>query len=532
MNHSSWRICPPVFFGSTLIILMVVGLAIAIPEQFAETVGAIKGTLVGQIGSFYLVSMTAFLVFALWLACGRFGKVRLSADDSEPEFNRLTWFTMLFSAGMGIGLLFFSVAEPVMHYVSPPTGDAYTREAARQAMGLTFFHWGLHPWSVYAIVGLCLGYFTFRKGQPLSMRSALVPLLGDRALGRIGDCVDVLAVVSTMFGVATSLGLGAMQIASGLHQVVSFSESTGVYLGIIAAITTAATISVVTGLKAGIRRLSEFNMSCAALLLVFVFITGPTVFLIVNFAQNLGSYAQTLLRPSFMLGTSEAGIQSWLTDWTVFYWAWWISWSPFVGTFIARISKGRTVREYVIAVFVVPTLMGFVWLTVFGGSALHPEVESLSESTAQIGQPAADGVVDYLYPEVTDTDGEVARLYNSDRLPRTLFHLLDGLPLSGLMSIVATLCIVLFFVTSSDSASLVIDTIASGGVADPPVAQRIYWAVLEGVVAAALLLAGGLGALQSVAIASAAPFCVVVIVMSVSLTLAFHRDEKCDGHAE
>lgn len=485
------------------------------------TFTAIQDFLVGRFGWFYILSMTGFVIFVVWLAWSPFGNVKLGPDDCEPQFSLPTWFAMLFSAGMGIGLLFYSVAEPLMHYDQPygpaiylsdsvtsPDLTAETNSnlakrklvnipAARHAMGLTFFHWGLHPWAAYAIVGLSLAYFGFRRGLTLSIRSAFYPLLKERIHGRIGDAIDIMAIVSTMFGVATSLGLGAMQVNAGLNKVAGLPESITVQLVLIAAITAMATASVVSGLDVGIRRLSELNMAVAGLLLAFVFLTGPTFFLLNAFVENLGTYVQHLPVNSFFTATfAQPGRREWLSNWTVFYWAWWIAWSPFVGMFIARISRGRTIREFVLGAFVGPPFAAFIWLTVFGNTALHEEIFGAGGIVASV----------------------------NDSVPKSLFVLLERLPVPAITSVAATICVILFFVTSSDSASLVIDTIASGGNEDPPVAQRIYWAIKEGVVAALLLLAGGLTALQTAAITTAMPFCLVVIAMCYSLVRGLQEE--------
>lgn len=488
---------PVVFWTSSLLIFAILAVSVVATDQVAGFFGAVQATIVKKLGWFYVLSMTGFLVFVLWLLQSRFGDIRLGADDEQPEFSRPTWFAMLFSAGMGIGLLFFSVAEPIMHYGSPPRGDGHSLEAARNAMGLTLFHWGLHPWAVYSIVGLCLAYFGFRRGLPLSIRSTLYPVLGDRIHGFWGDAVDILAVVSTLFGVATSLGLGAMQVNAGFHHVVGLPVSTTVQAAIIAGITLMATASVVSGLNAGIRRLSELNMGLAGLLLLFLFIVGPTAFLMNAFVSNIGAYLQRLPGNSFWTASFEQPQRrEWLGLWTVFYWAWWIAWAPFVGMFIARISRGRTVREFLVAVLLGPTVAGAVWLTVFGNTALYQEVYGAGGIAAVV----------------------------SENMPTAVFVLLERYPLSGLTAAACTVCVVLFFVTSSDSASLVVDTIASGGNEHPPVGQRIYWALLEGAVATVLLIAGGLQALQTAAITTALPFCIIIIAMCFGLVRALARD--------
>lgn len=496
--HSPSQIPTRVVFWAavSLIFVFVTGTVIA-TETMEATFSWLQTEIVGNFGWFYILSMAGFLVFVSAVALSPMGRIRLGPDDSRPEFSRPTWFAMLFSAGMGIGLMFFSVAEPITHYVAPPFGRPGSMDAARNAMGLTFFHWGLHPWAVYAVVGLSLAYFCYRQRLPLSIRSVFYPLLGERIHGPLGDTVDVLAIVSTMFGVATSLGLGAMQVGAGLNYTLGVPDTLLSWTIIICVITAIATVSVVTGLKAGVRRLSELNMGLAILLLCFLFLVGPTAFLLNAFVENLGNYLQHLPVNSFWTATfEEPERQAWLSDWTVFYWAWWIAWSPFVGMFIARISRGRTIREFIVAVFLGPPAAGFIWLTVFGDTALHVQVFG---------------------------DGGLAAAVE-DSPAKALFILLQQFPLASITTVLATLCIVLFFVTSSDSASLVIDTIATGGELYSPVSHRIFWAVTEGGVAIVLLYAGGLEALQTAAITTALPFTVIIILMCVSLLRALRAE--------
>ena len=488
---------PTVTGASVAIIASLLIAAVAATDTVSGIFDTIQELIVDKLGWFYIFSMSGILVFALWLMQSRFGSIRLGPDDSEPDFSRTSWFAMLFSAGMGIGLLFFSVAEPLLHYGSPPTGEGHTLQAARNAMGLTFFHWGLHPWAVYSIVGLALAFFSFRRGLPLSLRSAFEPLLGERIHGRLGDLIDTLAVVSTLFGVATSLGLGAMQVNAGFNHVFGLEESTTAQMVIIGCITAMATLSVVSGLDVGIRRLSELNMGLASLLLLFIFIAGPTAFLLNAFVDNIGSYLAHIVHHSFWTGSFDAPEQrKWLSSWTVFYWAWWIAWAPFVGMFIARVSRGRTIREYLLAVLFGPTVAGFIWLTVFGDAALYEEI---------FGAGGISKVV-------------------SESLPTAVFILLERYPISSITGLACTVCVILFFVTSSDSASLVVDTIASGGHENPSVGQRIFWAVLEGVVAAVLLFAGGLKALQTAALTTALPFCIAIVIMCFALMRGLRQE--------
>jgi choline/glycine/proline betaine transport protein len=481
---------PYVFWGANIVIVSMVAAAAIATQDVGEVFQAIQSGVVERFGWFYILAMTGFLGFATWLALSPYGNLRLGDDDSRPEFSTPSWFAMLFSAGMGIGLLFFGVAEPIQHYLSPPVGRPASLDSAREALGLTFFHWGLHPWAVYALIGLAFAYFSFRKGLPLSIRSALYPLLGDKVHGRIGDAVDALAIVATLFGVASSLGFGASQVNAGLAHVFGVPESRTVQFIIIGTITAAATVSVVSGLDAGVKRLSEINLGIAGMLLLFVLIAGPTAFLLNAFVENIGTYLQHLPQNSFWTASFEQPqARTWLSNWTVFYWSWWIAWAPFVGMFIARVSRGRTIREFLLGVLLAPTLVGFVWFTVFGDTALHMEVFG----EGGIGKAVTDSV------------------------PTAIFAMLDRLPLATVSSILCTVCVILFFVTSSDSASLVVDTIASGGNEEPPVFQRVYWAVLEGAVAAILVFAGGLEALQAAVLTTAVPFTLVIIMVCVAL---------------
>jgi choline/glycine/proline betaine transport protein len=487
-NRPGSQIHPPVFLGSSILILALVVFAASVPEYAGEVFSAVQTWIVDTFGWFYLLAVSTFLIFSFALALSSYGQIKLGPDHSEPDFSYTSWFAMLFSAGMGIGLLFFGVAEPVMHFVAPPVGEGGTIDAARDAMALTLFHWGLHAWAIYAVIGLSLAYFGYRHNLPLTIRSALYPLIGQRIYGPIGDAVDTFAVLGTMFGVATSLGLGVMQINAGLNYLTGVPETVNVQLMLIGGITLAATISVVAGLKAGIKRLSELNLILAGLLLLFVLVAGPTLYLLQTLVQNTGAYLSSIVDLSFKLYAYEP--TGWIGGWTLFYWGWWMAWSPFVGMFIARVSRGRTIREFVLGVLFVPVGFTAMWMTFFGNTAISMELGS---------QP---GVI----------AGAVA-----ENVPVALFTMLEHLPLSTVTSGVATLLVVTFFVTSSDSGSLVIDMITSGGDEDPPVWQRIFWAVTEGVVAAVLLLAGGLASLQTAAIAGALPFSFIMLLVCYGL---------------
>ncbi|RMB02878.1 BCCT family transporter [Eilatimonas milleporae] len=481
-------VLPAVFLPAALLILVLVVFAAGFPETAGAAFSGLNTWILDTWGWFYALAVTGFLVFALMLAFSRFGATRLGPDDATPDYSFASWFAMLFSAGMGIGLMFFAVAEPVMHYTLPPTAAPRTVAAAREAMQATFFHWGVHGWAVYGAVGLTLAYFGYRHKLPLTIRSALYPLIGERIYGPVGHAVDVFAVLGTLFGVATSLGFGVAQVNSGLSHLFGLPMSTGTQIVLIAAITAVATVSVVSGLNVGIKRLSEMNLVLALALLLFVIAVGPTVLIFGAFAENLGGYAWTLIDRSLRVGIYGAD-GDWIGTWTIFYWGWWISWSPFVGMFIARVSRGRTIREFVLGVLLVPSLLTFLWMTSFGNTALD----------------MIDGGATVIADRVTDN------------LPVALFVFLEQFPLSEVVSLVATVLVISFFVTSSDSGSLVIDIITAGGRTDNPVWQRVFWAVSEGLVAAVLLLAGGLAALQAAAVATALPFAMVLIFALVGL---------------
>ncbi len=471
-----------------MLILLFVGLSIFYSKQLGTAFDTTQQAFSTYAGWVYILSVNLFLLFALWLMFSRYAGIRLGGDSARPEFSRWGWIAMLFSAGMGIGLVFWAVAEPMYHYAQPPLGvTAESAEAASMAMTVTFFHWGLHAWGIYAVIGLALAFFAYNQGLPLTIRSAFYPLLGDKVHGWQGHLIDILAVLATLFGLATSLGLGAQQVNAGLSTLFGIPLSATTQVLIIAGITLVAVSSVVLGIEKGVKRLSQINMIAACGLLLFLFLAGPTFFLLDSLLQNLGSYAQNILRLSTWT-ESYQGTQ-WQHSWTIFYWAWWIAWSPFVGMFIARISRGRTIREFVAVVLLFPTLLTAIWLSVFGGTALKLQLDGGADILAAV---------------------------NAD-MATALYALLAELPLAAISSALAIFVVIAFFVTSSDSGSLVIDTIASGGHPNPPVRQKIYWASLEGVVAAALLMTGGLKALQAGSVLTGLPFALVLLVMMYSL---------------
>ena len=490
----------PVFFISAGLIIAVCLYGALFSEHASLVFSDLQSWLLTNLGWLYMGSVAGFFMLVIYLAFSRFAHLRLGADDSEPEYSYGSWFAMLFSAGMGIGLMFFGVSEPMTHFLEPPVGEGGKIDAARNAMQVTFFHWGLHAWAIYIIIGLALAYFSFRHDLPLTLRSALYPVIGDKIYGKWGNAVDIFAILGTMFGVATSLGIGVMQVNAGLNYLFGLPVSIMVQVALIAAITCAATVSVVAGLDAGIRRLSELNLVLALLLMVFVLVAGPTVMLLSSLIQNIGMYLSGLVDMTFRIYAYEPN--EWIGNWTLFYWAWWISWSPFVGMFIARISRGRTIREFILGVLLVPSGFTFLWLTIFGNSGLWLEMHEAGAGLATAVQT---------------------------NMPTAIFVLLDQLPLTGITSALATMLIVTFFVTSSDSGSLVIDIISSGGAENPPVWQRIFWAVSEGAVAATLLVAGGLAALQTAAISSALPLIIVMFLVCYGLMKALHAEPSVRG---
>lgn len=505
-NNFKTTILKPVFIPSVIFIIALVSFAILSPQIANEVFTNVRNFVADKFGWLYMLGVGIFTLFALFLAVSPFGKFRLGPDQSKPTYSNLSWFAMLFSAGMGIGLMFWSVAEPVMHYVSPPVGTAQSIDSAKMAMNILFFHWGLHAWAIYAIVGLVLAYFSFRHGLPLSIRSALYPLIGDKIYGKIGHSVDTIAVLGTVFGVATSLGFGVLQINSGLNYLFEIPVGITTQIILIALITAIATISVVLGLDGGIKRLSELNLYLAGFLLLFIFLAGPTFFLLNTLIQNIGSYLSNIVFMTFNQYSYDT-TSSWMSSWTLFYWAWWIAWAPFVGMFIARVSRGRTIREFVIGVLFVPVGFTFIWMTVFGNSALY---------------------------SIMNEDFTLLSTAVSADVSTALFKFLQHFPFSSFVSVIAIVLVVTFFVTSSDSGSLVVDTIASGGRVNNPVWQRIFWAVSQGIVAIALLLAGGLQALQSASIIMALPFVFVMLIacwgMYKALSLESIRNESLQHH--
>lgn len=477
----------PVFFSSAIIIIIIIALTLIYGKQAEEYFAATQTLVADNGGWFFILCVNIFLIFMLYMAFSKFGGIRIGGKDAKPEFKTMSWFAMLFSAGMGIGLLFWSIAEPVTHFTTPPMGAGGTPAAAQQAMDFTFLHWGLHAWGIYALVGLSLAYFTYSHGLPLTIRSVFYPLLGDKIYGKRGDLIDIFAVLATLFGLATSLGLGVQQVAAGLKHVFGLDPGIVTQVVLIAAITGVATTSVVLGVDKGVKFLSEWNMRIAVVLLLLVLILGPTIFIFQSFVQNTGSYLFSFL--DIASWTESYSGNNWQNNWTVFYWGWWIAWSPFVGMFIARISKGRTIREFVLGVLIVPTLITFLWITAFGSTSIQHSL---------LGD---QGIVNAV----------------NDNVATALFVFLENFPFSTALNVIGVILVIGFFVTSSDSGSLVVDSLTSGGKIDAPVGQRIFWALAEGVVAAVLLVGGGLQALQTASIVTGLPFAFILLFMCYSL---------------
>ncbi|CAM2950322.1 BCCT family transporter [Moritella viscosa] len=492
----------PVFgISASLIGLFLVAILLVEPETSKSFLDGIKWWIIGAFDGLFMWSANIFVIFCLALIVSPYGKIRLGGDDAKTDYSRMSWIAMLFAAGMGIGLMFWGVAEPVAYYTgwyeTPLNVTPNTPEAAQLALGATMFHWGLHPWAIYGVVALSLAFFAYNKGLPLSMRSVFYPILGDRTWGWAGHIVDILAVLATLFGLATSLGLGAQQAASGFHHVLGIENGLFLQITIIVVVTLLAVVSVVRGIDGGVKVISNINMLLALVLLIFV--------ILVTFAVSMGTvpttimgYVENIIPLSNPIGREDS---AWMHGWTVFYWAWWISWSPFVGMFIARISRGRTIREFITAVLLVPTAVTVLWMSVFGGVAIDQVANN-------IGTLGSDGLTE---------------------VPLAMFQMFDSLPMGEVLSMLAVVLVLVFFITSSDSGSLVIDSITAGGKVDAPVPQRVFWALIEGAIAAALLWVGGtqaIEALQAGAISTALPFTVILLVMCVSLIMGLRTEQR------
>ncbi|MFY2506979.1 BCCT family transporter [Vibrio pectenicida] len=491
----------PVFgISAGLIGLFLIMTAVMDAESAKAVLDGVKWKIIGNFDWLFIWSGNIFVLFCIALIVTPLGKIRLGGENATADYSYVSWLSMLFAAGMGIGLMFWSVAEPVAYftgwYETPLGVEANTAEAAKLAMGATMYHWGLHPWAIYGVVALSLAFFAYNKGLPLSIRSIFYPILGDRAWGWAGHIVDILAVLATLFGLATSLGLGAQQAASGIHHVFGFEANMGLQVAVITIVTLLAVVSVIRGIDGGVKVISNINMIIAFLLLIMVALIGYAV-AFGNIGTTLMAYIENIIPLSNPHGRED---EAWFQGWTVFYWAWWISWSPFVGMFIARVSKGRTVREFLIAVLIVPSLVTLLWMSVFGGIAIDQVVNN-------IGELGANGLTD---------------------VSLAMFQMFDVLPFGSVLSVIAVILVLVFFITSSDSGSLVIDSITSGGKVDAPVLQRVFWAFMEGAIAVALLWIGGTEAVQGLqagAISTALPFTFVLLLMCVSLLMGMRTEQ-------
>ncbi len=492
----------PVFGTSAgLVLLFLVATLIVEPATAKAALDGLKWDIIGTFDVLFMWSGNIFVLFCLALVVSPYGKIRLGGENAKPAHSRLSWVSMLFAAGMGIGLMFWGVAEPVAYltgwYKTPLGVEPNTAEAARLALGATMYHWGLHPWAIYTVVALSLAFFCYNKGLPLSIRSIFYPLLGDRTWGWPGHVVDILAVLATLFGLATSLGLGAQQASSGINHVFGTAGGIGMQITVIVVVTALAIFSVVRGLEGGVKLLSNVNMLIALALLVFVMMVALAVTL-GTIPTTIAAYVENIIPLSNPHGRED---EAWFQGWTVFYWAWWISWSPFVGMFIARVSEGRTIREFVIAVLLVPTLVTVIWMSVYGGLAIDQVMNG-------VGALGKEGITE---------------------VPLAMFQMFDQLPMSTLLSVIAIVLVLVFFITSSDSGSLVIDSITSGGKIDAPIPQRIFWATTEGAIAAVLLWIGGteaIQALQAGAISTGLPFTIVLLLMCVSLVMGLRTEKR------
>ncbi|WP_180180821.1 choline BCCT transporter BetT [Acinetobacter sp. YH01021] len=488
------NINPNVFISTVAIIAIFLALVVFAPDAFSVFTQQLNQWITTSFSWFYVLSVAIFIILLAYIALSDMGKIKLGPEHSQPKYSSASWFAMLFTAGMGIGLMFFGVAEPVMHYVTPPAGEPETVLAAQQSMRVTFFHWGLHAWAIYTLVGLSLAYFAYRHQLPLKIRSALYPLIGQKIYGPIGDGVDTFATIGTVFGVATTLGFGVTQINSGLNYLFGIEQAPSTQVILIIVVSAMAATSVFFGLDKGIKRLSELNLVLALLLLIFVFVAGPSIYLLQTTIQNAGQYVSNLFSMTFNLYAYQPS--GWIGGWTIMYWAWWISWSPFVGMFIARVSEGRSIREFIVGVLLIPTGFTLIWMGFMGNAALY-----------SIMHEANTGLL-----EAVQRDSSVA-----------LFEFLNNLPFSSVTSIIATLLVMLFFVTSADSGALVTDYLTAKS-DNSPTWQRLFWTVLMALLAIILLLAGGLEALQSATIMSALPFTFIMLLMCWGLIKALHLD--------
>jgi len=487
------------FIIALVIMLVFVVLGIAMPDQFGEATGTVFDWMVSTLGWSFILGASIFLFMVIYLLLSPLGQIKLGRDDEEPEYGNLTWFAMLFGCGMGIGLVFWGVSEPIWHYIWPPYGEAGSAAAFHMALRYSYFHWGLHPWAIYAVVAGSLAYFSYRKGLPMMLSSCLEPILGRKGIeGGWGVVINVLGVFATIFGLGTSLGLGAMQIGSGLDRLFGIPSTPGTWVVIVIVVTAAAVISTYTGIDRGIKWLSRINMVIAIFLMLMVFIVGPTLFILNFFSHATGDYIQNIIYMSFSLDPAGEGAEGWAGAWTIFYWAWWIAWAPFVGTFIARISRGRTIRNFVTGVLLVPVLLSMVWFAIFGGSALHFE------------HFGPGGIAEAV--EIDEAAG--------------FFTLLAEYPAGSFLVGLGIISVAVFFITSSDSGTYVNGMLTSGGNPNPPYQLRMTWGVIEGAIAAILLFTGGLGALQTASVVGGFPFMIIMFLMLYCLVKSLLAEQR------
>lgn len=485
-----------VFWITLALVLAAVVFGVAAPSTFEQVTGNIQVFITSTFGWYYLILVSCIVLFCLLLIFSPVGAIRLGKPGEKPDYSTPTWFAMLFSAGMGIGLVFFGAAEPLSHFaIDPPLAEAGTNQALKDSMRYTFFHWGIHAWAIYAVVALVLAYYQFRKGEPGLVSATLVPVLGERARGPLGTAIDVMAVFATVVGVATTLGFGAAQINGGLSYLLGIPVNFSVQLLIIIVVTVLFMISALSGLGKGIKILSNANMFLAIALLVLMLILGPSLFIMNLFTDTLGGYFQNLVNMSFRIAPLNEGHREWINGWTIFYWAWWISWSPFVGIFIARVSKGRTVREFLIGTLIMPALVSFLWFAVFGASAMDLQMSGTTDLTKNATE-------------------------------EILFAVFHELPWSSVLSVVAVTLVSTFFITSADSATFVLGMQTSYGSLTPPTRVKLTWGVAQSLIAVILLYSGGLQALQNALIIAALPFSVIMILMIVSLYKSLAKERK------
>ena len=489
----------PLVIGATLFfVVLLVAMILIAPEQTQTLLNAAKSGIFANFSWFYILAFSVFLGFLVILSVSSLGNIKLGNDEEEPEFGFLSWLAMLFAAGMGVGLMFFGVAEPLTHYLSDITGSAEHKQ--QEALLHTLFHWGIHAWAVYGTIALALAYFGFRYKLPLALRSCFYPLLKERINGKLGDLIDIMALLATLFGVITTLGFGASQLGAGLHQLGWISENSfSLQVVVIAVVMSLAIFSAISGVGKGVKILSELNLTLAFCLLIFVLVAGPTLYLLSAFSDNIGTYLSNLVKLSFKTYVYEQEHTSWFSGWTILYWAWWCSWAPFVGLFIARISKGRTIREFIFGVLVIPSMFGILWFTVFGNTAIW-----LNDGEAA---------------------GALGQMISS---PETLlFKFLDYLPLSGVTGLVSLVVISLFFITSADSGIYVLNNIASRDKSlAAPRWQAVMWGILMSVVAIVLMQSGGLANLQAMTLLVALPFAMLMLLMCFSLWKGLNADKK------